>query len=59
MSKKVVVILLVASLVLGLFNSFMSSQVLIHREIEYTWVSWTLHMFIIMVDCYILGKITR
>lgn len=59
MSKKVVVILLVASLVLGLFNSFMSSQVLIHRGIEYTWVSWTLHMFIIMVDCYILGKITR
>lgn len=59
MSKKVVVILLVASLVLGLFNSFMSSQVLIHRGIEYTWVNWTLHMFIIMVDCYILGKITR
>ena len=59
MSKKVVVILLIASLVLGLFNSFMSSQVLIHRGVEYSWMSWALHMFIIMVDCYILGKITR
>ena len=59
MSKKVVVVLLVASLILGLFNSFMSSQVLIHRGVEYSWISWGLHMFIIMVDCYILGKIAK
>ncbi len=59
MSKKVVVILLVASLILGLFNSFMSSQILIHRGVEYSLMSWGLHMFIIMIDCYILGKITK
>lgn len=59
MSKKIVVLLLVASLVLGLFNSFMSSQVLIHRGVEYSWMSWALHMLIIMVDCYILGKIAK
>mgnify|MGYP006912276613 FL=1 len=52
-------LLLIVSLVLGLFSSFMSSQVLIHNGIEYTWVSWALHMFIIMVDCYILGKIAK
>ena len=28
-------------------------------KVEYSWMSWGLHMFIIMVDCYILGKIAK